>query len=121
MRRARDAFRELDCGLAGRDAAAAHPDFQLHVYIELRGGFLQPLPDRRRRPHAAATALRACSRSANHASAAATTATSTNAKILTRCQPTLVTVKPELNYEITIMMKITWSLVPCALARSSGR
>ena len=58
---------------------------------------------------------------ANQTSAAATSAISGSAMRLTRSQPALVTVIPEVKEEITIMMKIAWSLAPCALARSSGR
>jgi hypothetical protein len=50
-----------------------------------------------------------------------TSAISGSAMRLTRSQPALVTVIPDVNEEITIMMKIVWSLAPCALARSSGR
>ncbi len=48
-------------------------------------------------------------------------ATSGSAKRLTRSQPAVVTVMPEVKEEIAIMMKIACSFVPCALARSSGR
>ena len=53
--------------------------------------------------------------------AAPTTATIGSAKRLTRSQPAVVTVMPEVKEEIAIMMKIAWSLAPWALARSSGR
>src|SRR5207248_2009977 len=77
------------------------------------------LSDGCRRAHHAAATRRCCN--ANQASAIATIATSGRAKRLTRSQPAVVTVAPEVKDETSIMMKIAWSFAPCALARSSGR
>src|SRR5690606_29691653 len=84
--------------------------------------FLEALADSGRRALAHAAAVRAArSRSVNHTSATATAATSGSAIRFTRSHPACVTVIPEVNEEIAIMMKIAWSFAPCALARSSGR
>ena len=53
--------------------------------------------------------------------AIATTATIGSANRFTRSQPAAVTVMPDVNEEIAIMMKLACSLAPWALAISSGR
>src|SRR5256885_9776017 len=86
-----------------------------------RVDLVHSLPYGGRRAHHAAAVRRVRWWKANHRSAATTTAMSGSARRLTRVQPALVTVRPELKEETAIMMKIDWSIAPCALARSSGR
>src|SRR5205823_8558754 len=87
-----------------------------------RVDFVEALPDLGRRASDAAGAA-FCARWWNmyQTRAPVTMAISGSASRLTRDQPAVVTVSPEVHDETSIMMKMHWSLAPCAFAFSSGR